>query len=177
MIDLDQVRFNDNKQNGQNTLHGLNDLIQENVKKDYIVVEIGCWRGVSSELIANYCKLLYCIDPWEPYEEQKDINEVLKAEKEFDERTKKYNVIKYKLKSEDAVSFFEDKSIDLIYIDGNHTYECVKKDIELWKPKIKNKGYICGHDYILKEVKTAVDEIFYDHNIKTYSDTSWCVQI
>ncbi|MFP3344628.1 class I SAM-dependent methyltransferase, partial [Halomonas sp. SIMBA_159] len=39
--------------------------------------------------------------------------------------------------SEEVASEFRDNSIDLIYIDGDHTYEGVKKDIQAWISKVK----------------------------------------
>lgn len=37
--------------------------------------------------------------------------------------------------------------LDLVFIDGNHDYEYVKQDIELWQPKIRKGGLLAGHDF------------------------------
>ena len=50
--------------------------------------------------------------------------------------------------SKNAVKLFKDESLDFVYIDANHAYDFVKEDLEMWWPKIKKGGYICGHDYI-----------------------------
>jgi hypothetical protein len=50
--------------------------------------------------------------------------------------------------SEVASKMFVDKSLDFVYIDANHAYDYVVQDIKLWYPKIKEKGYLLGHDYI-----------------------------
>lgn len=42
---------------------------------------------------------------------------------------------------------FPDRMFDWIYIDGNHKYEHALKDIELFAPKVKDDGFILGHDY------------------------------
>ena len=47
--------------------------------------------------------------------------------------------------SEDAVDDIPEK-LDFVYIDGNHAYEYVKKDIGLYYPKLKKGGVIGGHD-------------------------------
>lgn len=47
---------------------------------------------------------------------------------------------------DDASNKFEDNSIDLLHIDGLHTYEAVKNDYELWRSKVTNNGVILFHD-------------------------------
>jgi len=52
--------------------------------------------------------------------------------------------------------------IAFLHIDANHTYEFVKKDIELWTPKVMPGGIVAFHDYGRHradiQVKQAVDE-------------------
>lgn len=63
----------------------------------------------------------------------------------------------------DAAETIQDKSLDFVFIDADHSYEAVKNDIEAWENKVKTGGYLSGHDYDNKEypcfgVKQAVDE-------------------
>lgn len=62
----------------------------------------------------------------------------------------------------DRAKDFEDKSIDFCFIDANHTYEFVKKDIAAYLPKMKPGGVIAGHDFNLHHpgVIQAVSEAF-----------------
>ena len=62
---------------------------------------------------------------------------------------KKYgNKVKFiRAFSEKAAKLIEDNSLDFAYIDGNHQYEFVKKDIELYYPKVKKGGIVGGDDY------------------------------
>lgn len=53
-------------------------------------------------------------------------------------------------------------SLDLVFIDAEHTYDAVKADIAAWLPKVRSGGILAGHDYgsmrKFAGVKHAVDE-------------------
>lgn len=41
---------------------------------------------------------------------------------------------------------FQDETFDFIFIDGDHTYEAVAQDFELYLPKVKKGGLVFMHD-------------------------------
>jgi len=47
--------------------------------------------------------------------------------------------------SADAISDIPD-NVDFVYIDGNHKYEYVKQDMEMYYKKVKKGGVLGGHD-------------------------------
>ena len=82
-----------------------------------------------------------------------------------------------KMSSFNAAQLFENKSIDVVYIDAAHGYENVKNYIELWFPKTKR--YIGGHDYNEKcwpNVIKAVNEKFGKPHY-LFKDKSWLIDI
>jgi len=89
--------------------------------------------------------------------------------------------------SSESARFFEDCSVDFVFIDANHTYDFVKADVLAWLPKIKPGGIIAGHDYNAPhEVERAVNEIFDTKVVPIPSDDfdiehrpfySWKVQL
>jgi hypothetical protein len=69
-----------------------------------------------------------------------------------------------------AVTKFADNSLDFVYLDGNHTYDFVKQDLNAWYNKVKVGGILAGHDYPLKSVKQAVDEFCKDKKLLSITE-------
>ena len=84
-------------------------------------------------------------------------------------------IIHHKDFSHNVDDKFEDGTYDFVYIDADHSYESVKKDIELYLPKLKKGGIIGGHDYCpysWPDVIKAVDESIGEPDSVVW-DTSW----
>lgn len=129
----------------------LADLIKELDCK--IAVEIGVASGDYSEVImqTNPTLEMYGVDPYESYEGYHDYklrSTFNKMEQSAHDKLDKYTTYKFiKGYSVQVAKDFADKSIDFIYIDGNHSGEAVKEDIEAWIPKLKPGGIMAGHDF------------------------------
>jgi hypothetical protein len=61
-----------------------------------------------------------------------------------------------------AAKRFPNESLDLVFLDADHRYEAVKRDIGLWWSKLRRGGRFLGHDYgdVHPGVARAVNEAF-----------------
>lgn len=68
----------------------------------------------------------------------------------------------------DSTKFQLGKKVDVIFIDGDHTYEGCKKDIENWYPQMGEHGVMCFHDCDATSpgVVQAVEEFVAEHKFK-----------
>lgn len=128
-------------------------LNQRNCK---VGVEIGTFKAeFSRSILERWDGRLYMIDPWRPlgedYEDSSNHAEHLNAYREASENLKGFEDRSFMLRglSSQLVDLFEDNSLDWVYIDGNHAYDFVKQDLELWWPKLKKGGIMSGHDFLL----------------------------
>jgi predicted O-methyltransferase YrrM len=132
---------------------------------DAVCAEIGTWRGDFAELILRERppRRLFLVDPWELRTEQAYERASYGGKLEggqqaldamFDEVSKRFaahidagTVKILRMRSAEAAATFEPESVDWVYIDGDHSYEGVRADLEAFFPAVKPGGYIAGDDY------------------------------
>ena len=129
------------------------------------IVEIGSWRGRSTHALLSGCKgTVYAVDHFLGSFAEKQVSVPGSIENIYGEFMKNVGSFKnlevLKMNSDMAVRQFDNNSVDMVFIDGNHTYEEALADIKLWLPKTKK--IICGHDRACPTVIKAVKEIFGD---------------
>ena len=138
-------------------------------------VEIGCWKGrslssVMPELLNSGYQKIYAVDHWLGSENERsgphleatqhDIFPIFKqnlAECGFDGK-----YIPVRMPSLEAAPHFQNEFFDVVFIDANHTYEEVRKDVLAWLPKVKKGGTLCGHDGSDPNVVRALNETLGD---------------
>ena len=130
--------------------------------------EVGVFMGYHSEHILQACRNvhLYLVDPYKVMEGSgyDDWNNLVFTVLHYRLR---YRFLKYKRAhfirktSDEAIKEFKKNELDFVYLDADHRYEGIKKDLKMWEPKIKTGGIIAGHDYNSKQwpgVTKAVNE-------------------
>jgi predicted O-methyltransferase YrrM len=168
----------------EHSKQGLRDMVnfigKTNDLSKMTMVEIGTYRGDSTIIFAKAFRNVITIDPFKSgiggINNSVDMNIVYR---QYLNNVKGFkNIRLIKDFSYNVVKTFEDGEIDVVYVDGLHTYKAVKQDTKEWVPKIKKGGYITGHDYHLKKfpgVVKAVIECL--GKVKTFKDTSWLSKI
>lgn len=163
------------------------DFLIMQMPKNAIFAEIGTWKGDFAKRViqlSNPSKL-FLIDPYEFVGEYKDAwygGKLAGGQQDMDDI---YNTAKARFKKEvdagkvkiikkksgEACKDIKDGLLDWVYIDGNHTYQYVKQDLNNYYPKVKINGFITGDDYIntlwFKDgVTKAVNEFVESHKGK-----------
>ena len=151
-----------------NRAHWLADQIRSNNYK--IGVELGVLRGPTFKFIVENCRNTNHIGVdvflndkiWKAKDistteelcEQPPVEwygELIKFCEGFDGRAKLIRDFTHL-----AHNQFEDGSLDYVFVDASHDGDSVKRDIELWTPKIRKGGLVSGHDINLIQVAMAV---------------------
>jgi len=133
--------------------------------KRSVGVEIGVWAGDLSASILRAVRptRLHLVDPWafapdEGYQQawyggaraggQAEMDEVYeRVLQRFETEIADGVVVIHRSPSAEAAARFEDASLDWVYVDGNHLYEYVWADLELFAPKVRPGGLLAGDDY------------------------------
>jgi len=161
--------------------------------------EIGVLNGNTAGRLLRARPLLthIMVDPWcvpgkdSTYWKSADSN-ARKAQREHEAAYKRtLKVTKFagkrgkimRMTSAQAATQVKEQSLDFVFIDGDHSYEGTKLDIQLWLSKIKPGGWIGGHDYKhekrqdLNGIDKAVEEFFTTEEIQIDSNHTWFVRL
>ena len=127
------------------------------------VVELGTHTGVSYSAFAQAVQMLgldtatYAVDTWKGDHQAGFYDEdVFKEWSSFHDHH--FSAFSRLVRStfEEALSKFPDGSVDLLHIDGVHTYEAVRQDFESWFPKLSNRAVVLMHDTNVREADFGV---------------------
>lgn len=136
--------------------------------KPQIIVELGTYFGTS---FSSFCKAvkdenlttdLYAVDNWEGDEHAGFYGDEVLQHVKF--LMQKYypeqNTHLLRTTFDEASTQFNDKTIDILHIDGLHSYEAVKHDFETWSSKVADDGVIILHDILEKRNDFGVFQLW-----------------
>jgi glycosyltransferase involved in cell wall biosynthesis len=124
-------------------------------------VEVGAWKGKSAVYLADRLDDIKktiefsVVDTFKGDDETGRINVL----DEFKNNRADRKITIIEGDSSDSSSLFEDGSLDGVFIDAAHDYDNAKRDIAAWIPKIKDGGFIGGHDADSEGVSKALESL------------------
>lgn len=150
-----------------NRLFGLNDLCIKYVDKNTKLLELGCNDLVSTRLFCHYAGFVTGVD--------RRMSPQVSVTKE------NFPTFEFVNDSFDSYISKCDTKFDLIYIDGDHLYDSVVRDIRSSLKIIKPGGLITGHDYYTTTnsgVPKAVSDMLGEYGEpEIFSDSSWVIKL
>ena len=165
-------------------------IIKKYSYKNYI--EIGIQNGNFTEFILNNTNLEHVIgiDPFLPCNGKEcgwsHSHDVLIADQETQSKTKLHTLKKlsrfgnkfqfFEMTSYEYGLTLKDESLDIVFIDGDHSEDGVYQDLDIFYKKLRKGGLLVGHDYggnfgrsePVVQVKSAVDKFCKNKNIKYF---------
>ena len=161
--------------------------LEDLVKRNHFTLgaEVGCKDGVTTSYLLKTCSELhlFAVDLWEfrpeilsdsafeilkNYNFEKIKNDFIKSITPFRDRVTMLQGISW-----EAAKWVDDNSLDFVFIDADHAYESVVRDIRAWTPKLKPQGILSGHDLLYIGVWRAVNDLLNDWK-DTGVNQVWC---
>ena len=143
-------------------------------------LELGVKDGKTIWHILKFCPkiFMYGIDCWEPVQNANGDESKLYDDWNHQRYYKdaKIRAVKGRAKlikgyTQDVHNQIPDNSLDFIFVDADHSHDAVKKDIELYKPKLKPTGVMLGHNIDWESVRTAV--LYHYSDFKVHPNNVW----
>lgn len=127
-----------------------------------LILEIGSWQGRSSKAMAmTVGERVYCVDPWyrasgeglklHPELPDADDNVINAFRANLAPELVCGKAVPIRMKSDKALAILKDtlggRKLDMVFVDGDHTYEGVRDNVRDYAPLIARGGLLCGHDW------------------------------
>jgi len=139
------------------------------VNKPDIIVEVGCYVGMSTIALARACPTatIHCVDTFGGNADDrlgvKNPTETFRA---FCDNMgdRLFSTVFPHQGTSRLYGAIWPFLVDFVFIDAGHSYQSCRRDIESWLPRIRPGGILCGHDYCTEfpGVVQAADEIGID---------------
>jgi len=158
------------------------------------ILEVGSFMGLSAIIMGcglrdsgNNDARIYCVDPWDnKYLEKVEVSDSRELYDIFKENITRAGLESFiyplRMRSTDAADDFADHSVDLVFIDGDHSYESCYADLASWYSKIRPGGTIIGHDCrpgkgVHRAVEKFTKEFGEDYFLMRPPETSYMFEV
>ncbi|UOA09539.1 class I SAM-dependent methyltransferase [Methylobacter sp. S3L5C] len=134
-----------------------------------IFVELGIHKSDSYSAFCQAVQLFsldtacYGVAAWKEDDQAGTDNEVIyqKYSNYHDEQYASFSRL-VRSTFDNALNYFADGSVDLLHIDGQHDYEEVKHNFEVWLPKLSSQAVVLFHDINIREKEFGVWKLFHE---------------
>lgn len=124
--------------------------------------EIGVNRGGTTFYLLRQCPdfEIIAVDNWA--QDNPIYGDMTETRRAFLEEARRYGdrCVVFEGDSAKMAQAVVDESLDMCFVDCDHSYESVVADIAAWAPKVKKGGYVMGHDIDFPEVARAVKDTY-----------------
>ncbi len=152
-----------------NSWHGYIPFVIWLVKKlePSVFVELGVHKGDSYSAFCQAVQLFslntacYGVDAWKGEEQTALCEEAIYQEYSgyHDDQYASFSRL-MRTTFDDALGCFADGSVDLLTIDGRHSYEDLKHDFESWLPKLSERAVVLFHGINVRERESGISKFF-----------------
>lgn len=128
------------------------------VTRPQLIVELGTHNGAS---FLAFCQAIeaqqissrvFAVDTWQGDEHAGFYgNEIYAELRDYQQRHYAGISEMMRMRFDQALEYFADGSIDLLHIDGLHTYDAVREDFETWRSKLSTRAVVLFHDSCVRE--------------------------
>jgi SAM-dependent methyltransferase len=131
--------------------------------KSNLVIDVGCWRGRTTKIMSAVCPgVVIAVDHLRsPYTGETARNEIVKKSPDLEiyssflsnlrDEMRALKVVCVHADGDDVYQpveqFLNGRKVDMAWIDGDHDYADVKRDILKYGAMVRPGGILCGHDY------------------------------
>jgi predicted O-methyltransferase YrrM len=159
----DNIRYNQTNHAGAGLVPIFNELGSE-----LTGAELGVCMAASTEYFAiniKNLKKLYAVDNYPSYTDWNGTEMTAYIQNRFKEhaanRIAPYPMVEVVYESSDEFASHSPQ-LDFVFIDGDHSYDGVMRDIKNYYPLVRSGGIVSGHDFKLRDVGQALSDFFRD---------------